>query len=128
MQTLTQSNGGGADILLDLGMAALSSTHIVAGMYSDILEDAFSIRIVVRERRRLIAENSPHWSEALNLVALGALLMVGVRDVNMQDLVFFLFLDQGESHLRAHDGHTYIYADGAFTIFSGVIPESLLAR
>ena len=54
--------------------------------------------------------------------------MLGVRGVNMLELVRFLYLVQRGDRLRSHDGQPYLYAHGAFFGFNGLLPESLLSR
>ena len=119
---------GDTEILRDLREAAKEGVQFTRAIYSDVVEDSDSIRSVVRARRDTIAANFSKWPTGVVLISLGVLLMSRARDIHMQDLVHFLFLAQGEEFLRAHDGQTYIYMDGAFTVFSGLIPESLLTR
>ena len=53
--------------------------------------------------------------------------MIGVCDISLRDLVRFLYPANGDAFLRACDGQTYIYNNGAFTIFTGLFPEYLLS-
>ena len=54
--------------------------------------------------------------------------MIGVIDISMRDLACFLYFAKGNYYIRARDGQTYIYNNGALTIFAGLFPESLLSR
>ena len=46
----------------------------------------------------------------------------------MREMIHFLHPSQGNAHLRPHDGQTFLYDNGAFRLFNGVIPESVLLR
>ena len=75
-----------------------------------------------------VAENYPALSGELARVALGVSLMSLMREINAQDLVHFLHLAQENMYLRPHTGQTYLYENGAFRLFNGVMPESVLQR
>ena len=75
-----------------------------------------------------VAENYPALSGELARVALGVSLMSLMREINAQDLVHFLHLAQENMYLRPHTGQTYLYENGAFMRFNGVMPGSVLQR
>ena len=47
-------------------------------------------------------------------------------DKKMNDMVHFLHLARGSNYLRSHGGRTYLFYNGAFRLFNGVSPESVL--
>ena len=119
---------GVAKIVEDIITASENAAISLSNVYIDRVEDADSIATIVANRRLLISNNYTHWSPLLVSLGLGVLLMLGVRDINMQEMVHFLYLAQGGEYLRSHDGQTYLYGDGAFFVFNGLLPESLLSR
>ena len=76
----------------------------------------------------MLQRHYPTWAIFVISIASGLLRMIGVRGINLRGLVHFLYLAKGDDFLREHDGKTYIYNNGAFTIFTGLSPESLLSR
>ena len=54
--------------------------------------------------------------------------MSTTRDINMQEVVHFLYLSQGNTHIRSREGKPFLYDNGAFRIPNGVMPESALQR
>ena len=49
-------------------------------------------------------------------------------EIAAHDLVHFLHLAQGGAYLRPHSGQTFLYENGAFRLFDGVMPESVIQR
>ena len=96
-------------------------------MYAGEKNDTESTRSLVTSRNTIMKEKHPYWCESLRMLALGILHAAEIRDAHMRELAHFLYISVGEDYLRANDGHMYLYNDGAFSIFTGVIPESLLS-
>ena len=97
-------------------------------MYADEKNDTESIRALVASRNALMKTKHPNWRDSLRMLALGVLHIAEIRDAHMRELAHFLYISVGGDYLRANDGHMYLYDDGAFSISTGVIPESLLSR
>ena len=94
----------------------------------DVQPDADLTRIVVDRRMQYVSAQYSSWPEGLARVALGVILMSTANSIKMQDMVHFLHLAQGSNYLRSHGGQTYLFDNGAFRLFNGVIPESVLQR
>ena len=52
--------------------------------------------------------------------------MSTTRDINMQEMAHCAQLSPGGSHIRYHGGQPFLYENGAFRLFSGVMPASVL--
>ena len=111
-----------------LGIARdyLDSPH--GHLTADVQPDADLTRVVVSRRMQYVQTHYTSWSEGLARVALGVILMSTANSIKMQDMVHFLHLAQGSNYLRSHGGQTYFFDNGAFRLFDGVIPESVLQR
>ena len=92
----------------------------------DVLPDADLTRIVVDRRMQYVTSHYSAWSEGLSRVALGVALMSTTEEITMRDMVHFLHLAQENSFPRSHEGQTYLFDNGAFRLFNGVAPESVL--
>ena len=90
--------------------------------------DTKSIPDVVTRRRETVHQHYPTRAPFVISIALWVLRIIGVRDISPHDLIRFLYLAHGDDVLWAHDGQKYIYNNGAFTIFIGLLPESLQSR
>ena len=119
---------GDTGILDDLLSYGASCEEAFSNIYIDEKKDTESIRALVSSRNALMQAKHPNWSDSLRMLALGVLHIVEIRDAHMRELAHFLYISAGEDYLRANDGHMYLYDDGAFSIFTGVITESLLSR
>ena len=54
--------------------------------------------------------------------------MSTAKEINVQGVVHFLRLAQGVNAMRSRDGNTYLYENGAFRLFRGVIRGSTITR
>ena len=90
-------------------------------------DDDLALSVIAR-RMSYVAANFPEWPEELARVALGVALVSLTREMNVQDLVHFLHLAHGNMRLRPHSGQTYMYGNGAFRLFNGAMPGSVLQR
>ena len=97
-------------------------------LMADVQPDVDLTRVVVARRMQYVQTNYPSWTEGVARVALGVVLMSTANSIKMQDMVHFLHLAQGSNYLRSHGGQTYFFDNGAFRLFNGVIPESVLQR
>ena len=97
-------------------------------MRSEIQPDSDLTWSVIARRSRYVKENFPSRSADLARIALGVVLMSVTREITAQDLVHFLHLAQGGAYLRSHAGQTFLYENGAFRLFNGVMPESVIQR
>ena len=97
-------------------------------LMADVQPDADLARVVVARRMEYVKTHYASWTEGLSRVALGVVLMSTANSIKMQDMVHFLHLAQGSNYLRSHGGQTYLFENGAFRLFNGVIPESVLQR
>ena len=111
-----------------IGQLINSSRTNNAHLLRDIQPDADLTRIVVERRKNFISEKYQYWTEGLARVALGVVLMSTAKEINVQGQVHFLHLAQGDNMMRAHDGNTFLYENGAFRLFKGIIPESTIQR
>ena len=94
----------------------------------DVQPDADLTRIVVDRRMQYATSHYSEWSEGIARVALGVALMIPTKAITLRDMVHFLHLAQGNSYLRSHEGQTCLFDNGAFRLFNGVVPESVLQR
>ena len=72
----------------------------------------------------------PDIDEKLLHVVTGALAAYRLRltDLHVRELVMFLWIVEGDVHMRCHDGNIFFFRDGAFRLHRGVPPQSTLAR
>ena len=77
---------------------------------------------------RYVGARYPSWSEEISRVALGVALMSLTKDITAQDQVHYLHLAQGGIYLRSRPVQTFLYGNGSFRLFNGVMPESVLQR
>ena len=54
--------------------------------------------------------------------------MCATRGINIQEMVHFPNLSQENTHRRPQSGQAFLYYNGAFRLFNGVMPESVLQR
>ena len=94
----------------------------------DVHPDTDLERSVIARRMSYVTENYPERSDELARVALGVALVCLTMEINSQDLVHFLHLAQGDMYLRSHACQTYLYENGAFRLFNGVMPGHVLQR
>ena len=80
--------------------------------------------------RASVQTRFPDMDEKLLRVVTGALAVYRLRltDLHVRELVMLLWVVEGNTHLRCHDGNIYFYLDGAFRLHRGVPPQSTLAR
>ena len=97
-------------------------------LMADVQPDVDLTRVVVARRMQYVQTHCPSWAEGVARVALGVAHMSTVNSIKMQDMVHFLHLAQGGNYLRSHGGQTYLFENGAFRLFNGVIPESVPQR
>ena len=95
---------------------------------ADVQVDPDLTRSIVAARLKYAEENYPDWTDTIRRVSIGVILMVQTRAVNIQDQIHFLRLAQGDKYMRAHAGQTYLYDNGAFQLYKGVMPESVISR
>ena len=68
-------------------------------------------------------------SEVQHLAAAGvALYKTRLSDIGIREQVFLLHLIDGGRQIRAHNGSIFMYQDGAWQLFNGVVPEWLPLR
>ena len=96
--------------------------------YAEERPDQHRIKSVVARRARYVREMYSDWTDNMVDIALGVVLMSTTREANVQEQVRFLYLALGGSYLRSHRGQTFIYEDGAFRLFNGVVPEYMVSR
>ena len=65
------------------------------------------------------------WTDALTLVSHGVVLLSSTREIDARDLARFLHLTVGYTYHRPHSVQTYMYGNGAFVLFKGVMSEPL---
>ena len=94
----------------------------------DVQVDPDLTRSLVASRLQYADVNYPDWADNIGSVSIRVILMVQTRAVNIQGQIHFIHLAQGDKYMRAHAGQTYLYDNGAFQLYKGVTPESLLSR
>ena len=99
----------------------------ISDIIADWVPDKKSIPLF-NIRREMLHRHYPTWSHFGISIALAVLRMVGERDISTHGLLRFLYIAQGNDCLTAHDCKTYIYNNGASTIFAGLFTEDLLSR
>ena len=100
----------------------------IAHRREEVQPDAELTKCVVARRMLLVDSKYPQWPEFIRRVALGFLLMSTTRGINMQEMAHLLYLSQGDTHIRSHEGQTFLHDNGAFRLFNGVTPESVHQR
>ena len=85
----------------------------------------------VNSVRRLIdARFGAFWDPRWIKLAVGALVCFRDRrcDVGLREHVQMLYVIEGGTHLRAHNGQVYTYTDGSWNTYEGLISEGTMAR
>ena len=90
--------------------------------------DRHRTKYVVSRRVDYLRRTYSHWSDDMRRIAMGVVLMSTTREANVQDQVHFLQLAVGGKLLRTHGGQTFLYENGAFRLFVGVVPEYMISR
>ena len=90
--------------------------------------DRHRTKYIVDRRGDYLRRTYGHWSDDMRRIAMGVVLMSTTREANVQDQVHFLQLALGGTLLRTHGGQTFLYEDGAFRLFVGVVPEYMISR
>ena len=121
---IAHSHGLSVDLgsLFCLGGVELSHLRVGARPGAELT------RCVVSRTMRLVGYNYPLWPDFIRRVAPGVLTMSTTRDIRMHEMVHFPRLSQGATHIRPHGGQTFLYDNGAFRLFNGVMPASVLQR
>ena len=117
-----------SDRCLAIEQLVVASRTNSAHLNSDVQPDCDLTRVLVDRRKKYVAEKYEHWAEGLVRIALGVVLMSTAKEINVQGQVHFLHLAQGDNIMRSHGGNTYLYENGAFRLFKGIIPESTIQR
>ena len=94
----------------------------LAHLREDVQPDSELTMCVVARMMLLVDSKYPQWPEFVRRVALGVLLMSTTRDINIQEMVLFLFLSQGDTRLRPREGQAFLYDNGAFRLADGFVP------
>ena len=89
-----------------------------------ILPKGNSVRMLLVER--LCYFWGPRWIK----LAVGALASFRGRrcDVGLREHVQMLYVIEGGTHLRAHNGQVFTYTDGSWNTYEGMISEGTMAR
>ena len=120
------SSMAGGSYVIDSLLAA--GRKDCTNLHRDVQADTYATAAVIPRRMTYATQEYPSWTDALTRVALGVVLLVIARDIEACDLAHFLHLSVGDMYLRSHSDQTYMYENGAFVPFNGVIPESLPRR
>ena len=105
--------------------------QIFAGALRDTEEDVDRIIPKVTLVRRLVEERfGALWGPRLVKLAVGALVCFRDRrcDVGLREHVQMLYVIEGGTHLRAHNGQVFTYTDGSWNTYEGLISEGAMAR
>ena len=98
----------------------------------DVASSTDTILFRVDQLRQAVVAKYPRWSEHMIRLGAAATAASKVRLTDrlfIGDNAFFLWLVEGERHIRVHDGFCYIYNDnGAFLPYSGIPPQAVLVR
>ena len=94
------------------------------------LAHELSIPEQVRRLRNQILQQFPGLNEQVLRVTIGALSVYRLRltDMHVREMVLLLWVVEGESHMRCHNGNLYFFHSGAFAIHRGIPPQGTLAR
>ena len=103
-------------------------THV----QSDCASSDYCMLKKCQNLRSSIRRQQPTWSDDMVRLASTAAAVSNLRlsaKLFVGDAAFLLWLVEGEATIRVHSGFCYIYNDdGAFLPYSGIPPESVLAR
>ena len=105
--------------------------QVFAGTHEDASEDVDRIIPKVASVRKLVEGRFGHfWGEDWMNLAVGALVCFRDRqcDVGLRERVQMLYVIDGGTHLRAHNGQVFTYADGSWNAYEGLISEGTMAR
>ena len=77
-----------------------------------------------------VQEAHPEWDPAVQKLAVAALSVYQLRliDMDLRVHVLLTHIVEGGRHMRAHAGACYLYQNGSWRPFKGVIPEATMAR
>ncbi|CAE7311176.1 unnamed protein product, partial [Symbiodinium necroappetens] len=94
------------------------------------LAHELSIPEQVRRLRNQILQQFPELNEQVLRVAIGALSVYRLRltDMHVREMVLLLWVVEGDTHMRCHNGNLYFFHSGAFAIHRGIPPQGTLAR
>ena len=110
------------------------STHcnqLLSGTCKDESQDLDRIVPKVTSLRKLLAERfGDLWHPTWVHLAVGALVCFRDRqcDVGLREHVQMLYVIEGGTHLRAHNGQVFTYTDGSWNVYDGLISEGTMAR
>ena len=102
-----------------------------AGTYKDVSQDADRIIPKVASVQKLAEGRFGHfWGEAWMNLAVGALVRFRDRqcDVGLRERDQMLYVIEGGTHLRAHNGQVFTNTDGSWNAYGGLISEGAIAR
>lgn len=97
----------------------------------DVGGDPDNIVATIREYWNQIRSARPTWPPVVAHLTVGALAVhrLRVQDSGLQEEVMLLYLIEGGTYLRAHNGQCYAFsAFGHWERYSGLVPQSTLAR
>ena len=97
-------------------------------LHRDVQTDAYATDDVIARKMTFASQAYPSWTYALTREALGVVLPISAREIEVRDLAHFLHLAVGHMYLRSHSDQTYMYENGALMPLNGVMPESLFPR
>ena len=104
----------------------------LASEIPDVAKGNDTILSRVKTLRQQVRTRFPTWSDYLICLGAAALAANVARLTDrpfVGDNAFFLWLVEGDRHIRVHDGFCYIYNDdGAFLPYSGTPPQAVLLR
>ena len=77
-----------------------------------------------------VHEKLGQYGKEIELLAMGAIGTYRTRqtDISLRDQVYIMHLVEGETHLRSHNGSVFLYRDGSWQLYNGVVPEAMLMR
>ena len=99
-----------------------------ARIVADAKVDPDPTRSLVVSPSQYVGETYPYWTDTIRRVAIGVILMVQTRAVNIHGRIHIIHLAQGNKYMRPHAGKTYLYDNGAFQLYRGIMRESVLPR
>ena len=102
---------------------ALSVEDGDRGIVAEVQARRQSVRVAAAEEQLSL----PRSVESL-LVAASCVFDKRMGDLGVREHVLLLFIVDGDTHLRAHNGAVYQYAHGAWTPFEGLVSDSALGR
>ena len=99
---------------------------------SDCASSGYCMLKECQDLRSSMRRQQPTWTDDMVRLASAAVAVSNLRlstKLFLGDAAFLLWLIEGEATIRVHSGFCYIYNDdGAFLPYSGIPPESVLAR